>query len=56
MVAIEEYVHTDLGHLRLLRDPGRRTLLALVGVQSHHEHNTMWGGSSDYGEDYGIGC
>ena len=20
-----------------------------------HEHGTMWGGSSDYGEDYGIG-
>jgi len=19
------------------------------------EHNTMWGGSSNYGEDYGIG-
>ena len=33
---IDEYVHTDLGYLSLLRRPrGGRTLLALVGVQSH---------------------
>jgi hypothetical protein len=34
--AIDEYVHTDLGYLSLLDRPeGARTLLALVGVQSH---------------------
>jgi len=36
VVAIDEYVHTDLDYLALLA-PGaeRRTLVALVGVQSH---------------------
>ncbi|MFL6247788.1 MAG: hypothetical protein ACJ74H_17320, partial [Thermoanaerobaculia bacterium] len=33
---IDEYVHADLDYLELLkRDPERRTLLALAGVQSH---------------------
>jgi radical SAM superfamily enzyme YgiQ (UPF0313 family) len=36
VVAVDEYVHTDLDYLKLLeRDPRCRTLLALVGVQSH---------------------
>jgi len=34
--AFDEYVETDLGYLSWLRrDPGCRTLVALVGVQSH---------------------
>lgn len=34
--AVDEYVETDLGYLALLeRTPQTRTLLALVGVQSH---------------------
>lgn len=33
---VDEYVRTDLGYLELLRrDDNRRTLVALVGVQSH---------------------
>jgi hypothetical protein len=40
--SVDEYVHTDLGYLSLLqRDPGRRTLLALVGVQSHQLHRAL---------------
>jgi radical SAM superfamily enzyme YgiQ (UPF0313 family) len=40
--AIDEYVHTDLDYLELLRrDPGRPTLLALVGVQSHQLHRAL---------------
>ena len=39
---IDEYVHTDLGYLSLLRRPrGGRTLLALVGVQSHQFHRAL---------------
>lgn len=35
-VTVDEYIHTDLAYLDLLkRDPHRRTLLALAGVQSH---------------------
>jgi hypothetical protein len=42
VVAIDEYVHTDLDYLKLLeRQPGRRTLLALVGVQSHQLHRAL---------------
>ena len=36
VVTVDEYVQTDLAYLDLLRPaPGRQTLLALVGVQSH---------------------
>src|SRR5262245_23110229 len=36
VVAIDEYVQTDLNYLSLLKpEPGTRTLLALVGAQSH---------------------
>ena len=39
---IDEYVHTDLGYLSLLRRArGGRTLLALVGVQSHQFHRAL---------------
>src|SRR5947209_7769781 len=40
--AIDEYVHTDLKYLGLLRrDRGMRTLVALVGVQSHQLHRAL---------------
>jgi hypothetical protein len=40
--AIDEYVHTDLDYLRLLESgPGVRTLVALVGVQSHQFHRAL---------------
>ena len=40
--AIDEYVHTDLKYLSLLNRPrGARTLVALVGVQSHQFHRAL---------------
>lgn len=40
--SIDEYVHTNLQYLSLLREkPGVRTLLALVGVQSHQLHRAL---------------
>jgi hypothetical protein len=40
--AIDEYVHADLGYLSLLAaGRGERTLLALVGVQSHQFHRAL---------------
>ena len=40
--AIDEYVHTDLDYLALLAPRcSRRTLLALVGVQSHQLHRAL---------------
>jgi hypothetical protein len=41
-VILDEYVHTRPGYLDLLQAvPGRRTLLALVGVQSHQLHRAL---------------
>lgn len=40
--AVDEYVHTDLNYLELIRcPPGKRTLVALVGVQSHQFHRAL---------------
>ncbi len=40
--SIDEYVHTDLSYLSLLQaSRGERTLLALVGVQSHQLHRAL---------------
>jgi radical SAM superfamily enzyme YgiQ (UPF0313 family) len=40
--AIDEYVHTDLEYLKLLDSPpNKRTLVALVGVQSHQFHRAL---------------
>jgi hypothetical protein len=40
--SIDEYVRTDVGYLNLLHNPpGHRTLLALVGVQSHQFHRAL---------------
>src|SRR5579864_6616586 len=39
---IDEYVHTDLEYLSLLRRPqAGRTLVVLVGVQSHQFHRAL---------------
>ena len=39
---VDEYVHTDLHYLSLLRRRrGGRTLLVLVGVQSHQFHRAL---------------
>lgn len=40
--AVDEYVQTDLEYLRLLESPpGGRTLVAMVGVQSHQFHRAL---------------
>ena len=39
---VDEYVHTNLDYLDLLkREPGYKTLLAIVGVQSHQFHRAL---------------
>ena len=39
--AVDEYVHTDLAYLELIRHPTVPTLLALVGVQSHQFQRSL---------------
>ncbi|HET8671206.1 MAG TPA: B12-binding domain-containing radical SAM protein [Candidatus Saccharimonadales bacterium] len=42
VLTVDEYVHTDLDYLALLRrEPGYQTLLAIVGVQSHQLHRAL---------------
>jgi len=42
VVTVDEYVHTNLDYLDLLRrHPSHPTLLALVGVQSHQLHRAL---------------
>lgn len=42
MHSIDEYVRTDTSYLKLLHcSPGHRTLVALVGVQSHQFHRAL---------------
>ena len=42
VITVDEYVHTDLDYLDLLRsESGHRTLLAIVGVQSHQLHRAL---------------
>src|SRR5258705_4536469 len=38
---VDEYIQTDLDYLKLLRANGERTLIALVGVQSHQFHRSL---------------
>jgi hypothetical protein len=53
-IAIDEYVRTDLTYLKLLhRAPGVRTLLALVGVQSHQLHRAL--DLAAYAREHGVG-
>ncbi|HUO86353.1 MAG TPA: radical SAM protein [Thermoanaerobaculia bacterium] len=42
VVTVDEYVHTDLAYLDLLRrEDDRRTLVVLAGVQSHQFHRAL---------------
>jgi len=42
VLTVDEYVHTDLDYLKLLRrEAGPPTLLAVVGVQSHQLHRAL---------------
>jgi hypothetical protein len=53
--AVDEYVETDLGYLDLLaKKPGVRTLLALVGVQSHQLHRAL--DLAAFGRRRGVEC
>ena len=36
-------------------EPVAKTSGPINAIYLDHAHGTMWGGSSDHGEDYGIG-
>ena len=52
---VDEYVHTDLEYLSLLRgEAGTATLLALVGVQSHQLHRAL--DLAAHARERGVAC
>jgi gamma-glutamyltranspeptidase/glutathione hydrolase len=50
-----QYVRDELRRMGYRVEVEERTSGPINAVLLDHEHGTMWGGASDYGEDYGIG-
>jgi gamma-glutamyltranspeptidase/glutathione hydrolase len=49
------WVREELQRMGYRVEVEERTSGPINAIQLDHQHGTMWGGSSDYGEDYGIG-
>ena len=48
-------VHQELQKIGYKVEVEERTSGPINAILLDHEHGTFWGGSSDYGEDHGIG-
>ena len=53
--ATPEWVRSELTKMGYKVEVLPRTSGPINAILLDHEHGTFWGGSSDYGEDYGIG-
>ena len=51
---VPAWVSEKLGEMGYDVETRRRTSGPITAIVFDHEHDTMWGGASDYGEDYGI--
>jgi gamma-glutamyltranspeptidase/glutathione hydrolase len=49
------YVREELRRMGYRVEVEERTSGPINAILLDHEHGSMWGGSSDHGEDYGIG-
>jgi gamma-glutamyltranspeptidase/glutathione hydrolase len=49
------WVRAELGRMGYKVEVDERTSGPINAILLDHQHGTMWGGSSDFGEDYGIG-
>ena len=49
------WVRQELQRMGYKVETDERTSGPINAILLDHEHGTIWGGSSDYGEDYGIG-
>jgi gamma-glutamyltranspeptidase/glutathione hydrolase len=49
------YVRQELQRMGYTLEFEKKTSGPINAILLDHEHHTMWGGSSDHGEDYGIG-
>jgi gamma-glutamyltranspeptidase / glutathione hydrolase len=53
--ATPEWVRTELTHMGYKLDFTERSSGPINAIELDRAHGTMWGGSSNHGEDYGIG-
>jgi gamma-glutamyltranspeptidase/glutathione hydrolase len=51
---VPEWVRAELGDMGYDVETVRRTYSPITAIWFDREHGTMWGGASDYGEDYGV--
>jgi gamma-glutamyltranspeptidase/glutathione hydrolase len=51
---VPEWVQAELRRKGYRVETERLTSGPINAIFFDHEHGTMWGGSSDYGEDYGV--
>ena len=53
--ALPAWVRGELTKMGYKLEPAAKTSGPINAIYLDREHGTMWGGSSDHGEDYGIG-
>ena len=51
---VPPWVQSQLREMGYRVETRRRTSGPITAIVFDHEHGTMWGGASDYGEDYGV--
>ncbi|MEX1311854.1 MAG: gamma-glutamyltransferase [Candidatus Sulfomarinibacteraceae bacterium] len=51
---VPEWTRTELGRMGYSVETVDRTYSPITAITFDHETGTMWGGASDYGEDYGV--
>ena len=52
---VPTWVREELSRKGYQVETRRRTSGPITAIFFDREHGTMWGGASDFGEDYGIG-
>ena len=51
---VPDWVRRQLGEMGYRVETRRRTSGPITAIVFDREHGTMWGGASDFGEDYGV--
>ncbi len=51
---VSEYVRAELERMGYDVETVERTYSPITAIVFDREHGTMWGGASDYGDDYGV--
>jgi gamma-glutamyltranspeptidase/glutathione hydrolase len=51
---LPEWVRGELGNMGYKVEAGKRPYSPITAIYFDKENGSMWGGASDYGDDYGI--